>query len=310
MKSILQLISVFLLFVSILPLKAQVNCSSKFSRQDIQATETKPLTISSTMDYEYEIYFQVTDAGIYLTITSTDIHPFEKENTRIQFVTEDNEKFVLNFINDNKKTTLRSRDANYNTLLLNFTVLELFATKGMVSLRVVNMTQNRLYVRSILKVAELKELAGCVYGVTDPAKIKNTHLDLGLKPNPQANKTTVSPNKTQESNPGNTTLKKPCDDMSQQELADLRKKIEADKALMNRELVVLRAKNAELKKTLAEENVKIRENADKEKLAIAGEVKNLRQKIYDDLILSREAAANEKADISAEVAQNRQKANE
>ena len=43
---------------------------------------------------------------------------------------------------------------------------------------------------------------------------------------------------------------------------DLRKKIEADKALLNQELIDLRSKNAELKKTLAEENLKIRENAE------------------------------------------------
>ena len=83
-------------------LQAQQKCGELFAKNlkigNKQNIETKPYLIHSTASFEYEIVFQITDEGIFMKMTSTDIHSLEKDDTRIMFVAEDDEKKLLNFI--------------------------------------------------------------------------------------------------------------------------------------------------------------------------------------------------------------------
>jgi clan AA aspartic protease (TIGR02281 family) len=166
---------------------AQVNCSNQFKNNTFHTKkkelETKALLLNSGYEYEYEITFKVTDEGVYMVLTSTDIHPLEKENTRIQFISEDGEKMVLNFTNQVQKITVRNRPAFVNTLLMNISLLEWFSTKRMKSFRVVNMMESKMYDRAITRITELKELATCVLSEIDPSKIKHVSVDATVKTN-------------------------------------------------------------------------------------------------------------------------------
>ena len=59
MKAIIQLLLVAITSLVMLPLHAQVNCAAKFSKnfkmQNKQTTETKPLVILSTFEYELSL---------------------------------------------------------------------------------------------------------------------------------------------------------------------------------------------------------------------------------------------------------------
>lgn len=166
---------------------AQVNCSNHFKNNTFHTEkkelETNSFMLNSSFEYEYEIVFQVTEGGMYMILTSTDIHPLEKENNRIQFISDDGEKMVLNFTNEVQKITVRNRPAFVNKLLLNISLLEWFSTKSMKSFRVMNMMESKMYARAITRITEFKELATCVLSEIDPSKIKHVSADATVKTN-------------------------------------------------------------------------------------------------------------------------------
>lgn len=175
---------------------AQQGCNTVFdqkvSMSDRQKIRSKSIIVHSQTSLSYQFVLQVDDDGIILEVTSTDEHPLEKGNTKIMLISTSGEKRLYDFISTAEQIKVGNRKGYQNSIQLNMENLKWLAVNKVRTLRLVDMTVSKMYVRPVssTRQEELKNTAYCLTQVINqdllPYKEVNVTIAGAKKSGPVA----------------------------------------------------------------------------------------------------------------------------
>ncbi len=152
MKLFLRGICFFLFFTtSFLHIHAQ-ECTSGFvsnlKNGNSYFVESKPVSLRTAMDYDYEIAFVASNSeGIKIKLISSDVNiMMERDNRKVMFVSDKDERKIFDFvlqspdINNSKNRTIYT-----NYILIDQTNLEWFANNNIKIFRMMDMIEKIMY---------------------------------------------------------------------------------------------------------------------------------------------------------------------
>ena len=278
-----------------------------------------PATLVVRGSYTYSLELMSSDKGITAKIYSKGGVEFNQDDELI-FMDINQNRRSFRFVEMGEMNMDRGTPIHMNVVQLDLKAVQWFATSDLLVLYIKNNINKemRKFTVNTSRQQEFRQLAVCFNEKLDKSKV----VDVELPENPAPKSDPSKPvSATTSSTP--TAAKRNVDpsQMTDEELADLRRELHDVKDKLKEEIAAERERANQIKQSIQEEVASAREQAANQKKVYADEVLEARKKARDEIEKSHQASAaevqearqkaeSEKERISLDVADARQRAND